>query len=34
MKKYKINWLVMVRNLALVTWVASLILANVQLNTL
>ena len=31
MKRYKINWLVVMRNLAIIAWVASLILANTNL---
>ena len=34
MKKYRINWLVVLRNIAILVWILSLVIANIQLNTL
>ena len=34
MKKYKINWLTILRNLSVISLLTSLIMATIQLNTL
>lgn len=33
-QKIKIHWLVVLRNVAILCWIASLVIANIQLNQL